>query len=163
RALPRDHPLVLEGVHERGAGLLREAPGLRERLLEGCADEHRFAAVADAGLHLGHGRVLRHVDGRAGAEVAGRGGDGLPVVARARAGATANPSAARFRRRHSSSRPAPSRWARCAPIFSQRASIPSSRSASVSTTGGCQSPPGPRLSTCCTSFTIVWASGWSSL
>ena len=84
RALAGDHPLVLERVDERRAGLRRELARRRHRLVEAGPDELDLRAVVPGRVDLGHRRVLRHEDGGRDAGLARCPGDRLAVVARAR-------------------------------------------------------------------------------
>src|SRR5438874_2452781 len=59
RALTGDHDLVLERVHERGAGLGRVGPSELERVLERVAAQLDAAAVRQRRLDLRRRRVAR--------------------------------------------------------------------------------------------------------
>ena len=84
RPLARDHPFVLEGVHERRARALDVRLRRGDRVLEALARELGRAAVRARCLDLRHRRVLRHEDRRRGAGLACRPRDRLAVVACAR-------------------------------------------------------------------------------
>jgi len=79
RALAGDHHFVLEGVDERRSGL---DPLLSRgvRLVEALADEDNLGPVAARGVHLRHGRVLRHEHDCSHACLPRRERDRLPVV-----------------------------------------------------------------------------------
>ena len=72
-------------MHEGRAGLVDVGLSGGECGLEGIAAHDQFGAVRTAGLDLCHRRVLRDVDAGRDSGLARRPGDGLSVVAGARA------------------------------------------------------------------------------
>jgi hypothetical protein len=84
RSLSGDHVRVLEWMDESGAGLLDVGERRLERVLERLAGELGARSVVPRRLDLGHRRLGGHEDRRLDAGLAGRPGDRLPVVTRAR-------------------------------------------------------------------------------
>ena len=91
RPLTCDHHLVLEGMHERRAGLRGTLECLLERLVEARTGEHGLRTVVARRVDLRHRRVLGHEHGCPDSELAGRPRDRLPVVAGARRDHAARP------------------------------------------------------------------------
>ena len=84
RSLPGDDTRLLERVHQRGARALDVSLSGGDRLLEALPDELGRTAVGTRRLDLRHRCVLRHEDRRVDSRFAGRPGNGLAVIARAR-------------------------------------------------------------------------------
>ena len=84
RPLAGDDARVLEGVHERGSGLLRAGECERGRLVEALARQLDLGPVAPSGVDLRHGRGLGDEDRRGDAGLARRPRNRLPVVPGAR-------------------------------------------------------------------------------
>ena len=98
RSLPGDDARLLECVHERGTRALDVSLSGGDRLLETLPDELGRTAVGTRRLDLRHRCVLRHEDRRVDSRFAGRPGNSLAVIARARCN-DARPSLFRAERR----------------------------------------------------------------
>ena len=83
RPLARDHPLVLEGVHERRSARLRVCARVLLRVVEHLAAELDPGAVVLRRLDLRDRCVLRHEDRRVDPALARSPRHGLRVIARA--------------------------------------------------------------------------------
>ena len=81
RRLPEDHVRVVEGVHERRAGLLRALARERDAVVHRLTAQVHGPAEALDGRDLGHRGLLGHVDLARQAARAGRVGQRLGVVA----------------------------------------------------------------------------------